>query len=122
LPRSNSRALHDKWAEEEFKAETPEQALALARAFYDDHDEELIFQSYDGGMPVTEIEISGEDGGELAIWRDKTLSLHLAAQSLLDACKVAIDRLEMNNYEGEEVLARIFAMGLVLNWPLKLEG
>jgi hypothetical protein len=90
------------WAEEEFKADTPEQALALARAFYDDHTEELAFQGYDGGMPVTEIEISGDEGDEIAVWQDDDLRLRLAAGSLLDACKVALERLELNNCEGEE--------------------
>ena len=44
------------YAEHEFEAETPEQALVLARAFYDEHTECLMFEGYDGGQPVNEIE------------------------------------------------------------------
>jgi stage V sporulation protein SpoVS len=78
------------WAEEEFEAETPQQALALARAFYDSHTEDLMFQSYDGGMPVNEIEISGDAGDKLVVWRDEYLTLHLAASDLLDALEQAV--------------------------------
>jgi hypothetical protein len=52
------------WAEHTFRAGTPAQALAKARTFYEEHDGELLFQEYDGGLPVNEIEIctSGPDG------------------------------------------------------------
>lgn len=73
------------YAEREFKAGTPQQALALARAFYDEHTEELIFQSYDGGAPVNEIEITHAGGNALAVWRDDGLCLRLGAAELLDA-------------------------------------
>jgi hypothetical protein len=50
------------YAEHRFDADTPEQSLALARAFNDEHTEDLIFQGYDGGMLINEIEIAGPEG------------------------------------------------------------
>ena len=38
---------------------TPEQALKKARRLYDDDPFDLMFESYDGGMPVNEIAICG---------------------------------------------------------------
>lgn len=73
------------YAEHTFKAKTAEQALVLARKFYDEHDGELLFQNYDGGSAVNEIEISGPDGSELAVWQDDDLRLRLAASDLLGA-------------------------------------
>jgi hypothetical protein len=78
------------YAERTFKARTPERALALARAFHDEHTEDLMFESYDGGMPVNEIEISGPEGSELAVWRDEDLRLRLAAGDLCDALETQI--------------------------------
>src|SRR5208282_5339408 len=90
------------YAERTFKARTPEQALALARTFYDEHDGELLFQNYDGGSPVNEIEIAGPEGSELAVWQDDDLRLRLASRDLLDALEIALERLEIGNYAGEE--------------------
>jgi hypothetical protein len=73
------------YAERTFEADTPEQALALARGFYDEHTEDLMFESYDSGMPVNEIEIADNEGNRLAIWRDDDLRLRLAASDLVDA-------------------------------------
>jgi hypothetical protein len=89
-------------AEHEFNAKTPDRALAKARAFHDEHTEDLMFESYDGGMPVNEIAISGPGGDELAVWRDEDLRLRLAARDLLDALEAALERLEINNLDGEE--------------------
>jgi hypothetical protein len=90
------------YAEEKFEVATPEQALAKARAFHDEHDDELMFESYNGGMPVNEIEITGPDGSELAVWMDDDLRLRLAASDLCDALETALERLEIGNYAGEE--------------------
>jgi hypothetical protein len=80
------------YAEQEFKARTAKQALALARKFYDEHDEDLLFQSYDGGgSSVNEIEISGPEGSKLAVWQDDELRLRLAASDVLDALEAQTD-------------------------------
>jgi hypothetical protein len=73
------------YAEQTFDADTPQQALRLAQAFYDQHTEELIFESYNSGMPVNEIEIADDQGIRLAVWRDDDLRLRLAAADLRDA-------------------------------------
>ena len=76
------------FAERTFEADTPEQALTLARAFYDEHTEDLTFESYDSGMPVNEIEIADDEGTRLAVWQDDDLRLRLAAADLVDALEV----------------------------------
>jgi hypothetical protein len=78
------------WAARDFEAETPEQALTLARQFYDNHFSELYFESYGGGMPVNEIVIHHDDGEECATWQDDDLCLHLAARDLLHALEQAV--------------------------------
>ena len=76
------------WASKTFTARTPRQALAKARAFYDEHDGELLFQEYDGGSPLNEIEITGPAGDELAVWRDDDLRLRLASRDMLEALEL----------------------------------
>lgn len=73
------------YAEHEFEAETPEQALVLAQAFYDEHTERLMFEGYDGRQPVNEIEIVDSENDALAVWRDDDLRMRLAARDLYEA-------------------------------------
>ena len=73
------------YATYEFKADTPEQALALARQLYDDDPLELMFEPYDDNMPVNEIEITGPDEIGLALWRDEDTWQCLAARDMLEA-------------------------------------
>ena len=73
------------------EADTPEQALVLAR---EDHSLELCFQSY-GGLDVNEIAIyaDGDDElDELAVWRDEDMCLRVAARDLLDALTDLVER------------------------------
>jgi hypothetical protein len=79
------------WASKSFKAKTPAQALAKARAFYDEHDGELLFQEYNGGSAINEIEITGPKGHQLAVWRNDDLRLRLASRDLLDALQAQTD-------------------------------
>jgi hypothetical protein len=79
------------YADREFEADTPEHALALARAFYDECPEGLMFQDYDGGQPVNEIEIVDPDSDALAVWRDDDLHRRLAAGDLLEALETQTD-------------------------------
>jgi hypothetical protein len=72
-------------ASHEFEADTPEQALALARQFYDDDWSQLYFEPYDRGIPVNEITISDAEGEECTAWLDDELRLSLAAPDLLEA-------------------------------------
>ena len=70
------------------EADTPEQALVLAR---EDHSLELCFQSY-GGLDVNEIAIYTDGDDELAVWRDEDMHLRLAARDLLDALTDLVER------------------------------
>ena len=80
------------YAVEQLDADTPEQALALARKLYwEDHSLELCFQSY-GGLDVNEIAIYTDDHDELAVWRDEDMHLRLAARDLLDALTDLVER------------------------------
>ena len=81
------------WASHEFEADTPEQALALARQFCNEDSSRLCFESYDGGMPVNEITISDAEGYEYTAWIDADLRLHLAARDLLEALEQGLTAL-----------------------------
>jgi hypothetical protein len=76
-------AMHD------FEANSPEHALRMARAFFDDHDEDLMFEAYDGGLPLDEIEIAGPEGHAPAVWHSDDLRLRLAAPGMLKALQMA---------------------------------
>ena len=76
----------------EVKADTPEQALALARQLYDDDPSDLMFEPYDGGMPVNEVSIHDADYNKLAVWYDDSLRVRLAAGDLLDALTHLVER------------------------------
>jgi hypothetical protein len=74
------------WGRRDFDAETPEQALALARCFAEEKWDVLALDYYEAGdSPVNEIEVCDEDYNSLAMWRDDDLRLRLAARDLLDA-------------------------------------
>jgi hypothetical protein len=82
------------WTMHTFEADTPEEAIELARRFVDDcrHDE-LIFDSYAGcDCPINEIEVCDEDDNELAVWYDEDKRLRLAARALLEALEALVDR------------------------------
>ena len=90
------------FASHEFEAETPEQALTLARKLYEDDPSELWFEHYDG-MPVNEIAIADADGNEVAVWYDDDMRLRLAAPNLLDAvkfCAMTLYDLEASERKG----------------------
>jgi len=77
------------YATEQFEADTPEQALALAREF---DISRLYLEAYDGGMPINEIAIQTADHDEVAVWRDDDMHLRLAARDLLDALTDLVER------------------------------
>jgi hypothetical protein len=80
-------------ATRDFEAETPAQALALARRFCDDDPSDLTFESYDDGCnPVDEIVIYDADENELAAWLDNPLRLRLGASGLLAAAELVVAR------------------------------
>ena len=80
------------WASDEVEADTPENALALARKGVDDGSLDLWFDAYDMTSEVNEIAVNDDDGNELAFWCDEDTSLRLAARDLLDALEELVSR------------------------------
>jgi hypothetical protein len=90
------------YATQQFEADTPQQALETARQFLDQHGEDLIFEAYDGGMAVDEIEIRTDDADELAVWHSEDLALRLAARDLLDALEYVAGHASMARHHANE--------------------
>jgi hypothetical protein len=67
-----------------FEAETPEQALELARQFYEE-DGDLDFRSYDDNAALDQIQIWDSKRGTLASWESDDYRLHKASAQLLRA-------------------------------------
>jgi hypothetical protein len=91
------------YARQELQADTPEQALAAARALDADNDTGLYFTNYDDDQPVNQIDILDEDGNEVAFWYDDDLRLRLAAPKLLEAlqyCDMTLADLEASKRKG----------------------
>jgi len=89
-----------------FKARSPQAALKQARAFYEDHAEDLMFESYDSGHPVNEIVVRDAAGSEVALWQDDDLRLRLAADDLLAALQHCADCLADPAKRGDGTPAR----------------
>jgi hypothetical protein len=90
------------FASRDFDADTPDQALALARKLYEDDPSALWFEHYDG-MDVNEILVYDADGKEVAAWYDDDMRLRLAARDLLDAvkfCAMTLYDLEVSKRKG----------------------
>jgi hypothetical protein len=79
------------YAVRNFEAETPDQALDLARQFYDDNLVELDFRSYDDNAGLDQIQIWDSERGALASWESDDYRLRQAARELLDALKSVLD-------------------------------
>jgi hypothetical protein len=73
------------YAVRNFEAETPEQALELARRFYEDDLIELDFRSYDDNAGLDQIQIWDSERGTLASWESDDYRLRKAAPELLAA-------------------------------------
>jgi hypothetical protein len=84
----------------QIEADTPEQALDLARGLSPEQLAQLDFEPYDLSIKIDCITVATALGTRLAEWQSDDRRLWLAARDLLDALKVALQRL--NNYAGEE--------------------
>ena len=73
-----------------FEAETPEQALELARAFYDENVIDLNFQSYEDNAGLDQIQIWDSERGRLASWKSDDYCRRQAAGDLLAALKLIL--------------------------------
>jgi hypothetical protein len=79
------------FASEHIDADTPEQALAMARRLYEDDPSALWFEPYTG-MEVNEIIVYDAKGDESAVWYDDDMRLRLAASELLEALEDLVER------------------------------
>jgi hypothetical protein len=73
------------YALRDFQAGTPEEALRLARRFYDDDMGQLDFRSYDDNAGVDQVQIWDRKRGTLAAWESDDYRLRKAARDLLAA-------------------------------------
>ena len=73
------------YAVRNFEAETPEQALELARRFYEDNIIDLDFRSYDDIEPLDQIEVWDQKTGKRAAWQSDDYLLRKAAPDLYKA-------------------------------------
>jgi hypothetical protein len=73
------------YARRNFEAASPQEALQLARQFYEDNLVELDFRSYDDNAGLDEIEVWDTAGGARATWQSDDYRLRKAAPKLLDA-------------------------------------
>jgi hypothetical protein len=82
------------WSLREFIAETPEQALQLARKFIAENLDGLVLDyDYEGcDCAVNEIEVCDKEQNSVAVWYDDDMRLRLAAIDLLSAAEKVLDR------------------------------
>jgi hypothetical protein len=78
------------YAVRNFEAETPEQALQLARQFFEDDLIELDFRSYDDHAGLDEIEVWNREDGKRASWQSDEYRQRKAAPELLSALKLIL--------------------------------
>jgi hypothetical protein len=69
----------------QLRGRTPEEALQLARRFYDDDIGELDFRSYDDNAGIDQIQIWDNEHGTLALWESDDYRLRQAAPDLYKA-------------------------------------
>jgi hypothetical protein len=100
------------YAEHEFKAKSPKQALAAARALDEADDGSLYFTSYDDAPPVNEIIIRDDDGNDVAQWLGDELRLRLAAGDLLEALEEQTDAAQavIDNWTKGDLAAAVRAL------------
>jgi hypothetical protein len=78
------------YAHRNFEAETPEEALQLARQFYEDNLVELDFRSYDDNAGLDHIQIWDRQRGTHAFWESDDYRLRNAAPQLLAALRLIL--------------------------------
>jgi hypothetical protein len=81
------------WTRKDIDADTPEQAVELARQLAAEDPGSLELDFYElCDCPINEIETIDEHGNELAVWYDDDMHSRLAARDLLEALEAMIDR------------------------------
>jgi hypothetical protein len=69
----------------DIKADTPEQALKLARTIWETDPDAIVWSGLDERQGLTDIAIMDEDETVLLEWQDPAESIRLAAPVLLEA-------------------------------------
>jgi len=83
------------WGMREFEADTPKQALKLARRFAAKSPDRLNLDFYEAcDCPINEIEVCDREHNAVATWFDDDMRLRLAARDLLDAAELVVARWE----------------------------
>jgi hypothetical protein len=95
-----------------FQADTPEQALRLARRFYDEDIGQLDFRSYDDNTGLDQIQIWDYERGTLALWESDDYRLAQAARELLAAlqAQTAAAKAVIGNWEQGDLAGAVRAL------------
>jgi hypothetical protein len=89
------------WGMREFEADTPKQALKLARRFAAKNPDGLDLDFYEAcDCPINEIEVCDDEHNSVAVWYDDDMRLRLAASDLLDAAELVVARWERGDLAG----------------------
>jgi len=94
-----------------FEAATPEQALMLARQFYDENGD-LDFRSYDDNAGLDQIQIWDSHRGTLARWESDDYPLRQAAREMLTALQAQADAAKtvIATWEQRDLAAAVRAL------------
>jgi hypothetical protein len=100
------------YAFRDFEAGTPQEALALARRFYDEDIGELDFRSYDDNAGLDQIQIWDSKRGTLATWQSDDYRLRQAARELLAALRAQTEvaKAVIANWEEGDLAGAVRAL------------
>ena len=96
------------FADRNFTAETPEQALQMAREYYDNNLVELDFRSYEScDADIDQIEIWDDERGTFVTWESDDYRLRKAAPDLLTALRAQTEAAKavIDNWEKGDLAA-----------------
>jgi len=100
------------YAARDFEARTPQEALRLARRFYDQDIGELDFRSYDDNAGLDQIQIWDSKRGTLALWESDDYRLRQAARELLAALQTQTEAVKavIGNWERGDLAGAVRAL------------
>jgi len=100
------------YAVRDFEAKTPEEALRLARRFYDEDIGELDFRSYEDNAGLDQIQIWDSRHGTLATWESDDYRLRQAAHELRAALQAQTEAAKavIGNWEQGDLAAAVRAL------------
>ena len=101
------------FSDRDFTAETPEQALQMAREYYDNNLVELDFRSYQScDADIDQIQIWDNERGTLATWESDDYRLRKAAPVLLAALQAQTEAAKavIDNWEKGDLAAAVRAL------------